>query len=60
MVTDVYCLKGTFVPGLYIPSRNTGQGVYCYGELKSLKLVGKGKPIFRNYVNSLEKGLKGP
>ena len=31
-------------PGLHVPSRNTGRGVYSYGKPKSDKLVSKGKP----------------
>ena len=31
---------------LYIPSRNTDQGVFRYGEPKSFKLVSEGKPTF--------------
>jgi hypothetical protein len=31
-------------PVYYIPSRNTGRGVYGYGELKDEKSGGEGKP----------------
>ncbi len=46
---------------LYIPSRNTDQGVFCYGEPKSFKLVSEGKPTFCiiDYFNLREEVWKG-
>ena len=47
---------------LYIPSRNTDQGVFCYGEPKSFKLVSEGKPTFCiiDLFQFERRGLKGP
>lgn len=40
----------------YVPSRNTGQGDYCYGELNP-KREGEGKPISCNVSETRD--LKG-
>ena len=42
---------------LYVPSRNTGQGDCCYGELNLLQREGEGKPNLR--IFSFEKRGNG-
>jgi hypothetical protein len=42
---------GVLDPVWHIPSRNTGRGVYCHGELKDVKSVGEGKPTSTHLSN---------
>jgi hypothetical protein len=46
--------------GLHVPSRNTGRGVHCYGELKGLKPESIGKPTSAQLASASEaRRLKG-
>jgi hypothetical protein len=48
-------------PGLHVPSRNTGRGVYSCGEPKGYKPVSIGKPTRAQPPQGGQaQGLKGP
>ena len=49
--------RGLSLLELYVPSRNTGQGDCCYGELNLLQREGEGKPSSRSFGEA--KDLKG-
>ena len=49
--------RGLSLLELYVPSRNTGQGDCCYGELNLLQRGSEGKPSSRSFGEA--KDLKG-